>query len=126
MTTPLLTFDPGGPNELVLDTLQRMGHAEPRRVGRRRYTLLGRERSTIRAELMVVPLVLSHVDATALASLRTMFADGAQVNVVGPLLNNGSDTIVCSGELTDEMEQGTTEWIPTLTLHEVRNAGTSL
>lgn len=123
---PLLTFDPGGPNELTLDTLQRMGHAEPRRVGRKRYTLLGRERSTIKAELMVAPLVLSHVDATALAALRTMFANGAQVNVTGDLLNNGGDTIVCAGDLSDEMEQGTTEWIPTLTLREVRNAGTSL
>lgn len=114
----LLTVDVGGPNETVLP-FAKAGHAEPRTVGKRRYAFAGNERSMIRSEPMVIPLVGANLPAATVATLRSIFALGAKVLCAGDVFNNGGVAIYCSGELADEMEQGNTFWIPTLTLHEV-------
>lgn len=107
---------------------QKAGHAEPRQVGKRRYSFYGRERSMIRAELQVVPLILSLMSPADAAAIRTMFAKGAQVPCEGDVFNNANATITCSGEITDEATPGLLfagePWVLNLTLYEVANAGT--
>jgi hypothetical protein len=114
----LLTVDLGGPNETVLP-FARAGHAEPRTVGTRRFAFAGNERSMIRAEPHVIPLVGANLPAATVATLRSIFALGTQVRCSGDLFNNGGASVLCSGEIADEMEVGGTYWIPTLTLYEV-------
>jgi hypothetical protein len=113
-----LVVDVGGASETTIAVAKAV-HAEPRRVGSRRFTFAGNERSTIRAEPMVVPVVLDATVAATIATLRTLFADAAQVSCQGDVFNNASTVIACSGELTDEMEVGGARWIATLTLYEV-------
>lgn len=129
--TDILTLDTTGVPFLV--AVQRAGHAEPRVVGSRWYTFFGAERSGERAELMNVPLVLVHteelpLDETIVAAVRALFAAGRQVMCNGVVFNNGAVDILCSGEVTDDMEPGTNPetWIVNLTLSEVANVGTSL
>jgi hypothetical protein len=133
MTVPpsILTLDTTGTPFIV--AVQKAGHAEPRDVGSKWYTFYGAERSGIHAQLMNVPLVLVHtqdlpLDATIIAAVRALFALGAQRYCNGEVFNNGLTDILCSGELTDDMEPGTSPetWIVNLTLSEVENAGTSL
>lgn len=114
----LLIVDLGGANETVVP-FARAGHAEPRTVGTRRYAFAGNERSMIRAEPHVIPLVGANLPAATVATLRSIFALGTQVRCSGDLFNNGGVSVLCSGEITDEMEVGGTYWIPTLTLFEV-------
>lgn len=114
----LLTVDVGGANEMVV-RLTQAGHAEPRPVGKRRYAFAGNERSMIRRELHVVPLSLFNVPAATIATIRTLFANGAHVDCEGDVFNNSSATVTCAGDITDEMEQGGTYWAATLTLREV-------
>lgn len=123
----LLTLDVGGANEMDV-RVSSAGHAEPRVVGSRRYTFNGSERSTIRAELLVVPLVLYPESATDARTIRTMFALGAQVWCNGDVFNNGLVDVLCSGEITDELIPGLAisddPWTVSLTLYEVENDGT--
>jgi hypothetical protein len=116
----ILTLDDGGPNEMDVD-VQKAGHAEPRTVGARVYALAGNERSWIRRELMVVPVILSNAPPADVALIRAMFARGGQVMCSGDVFNNSGTPVQCSGEITDEMEVGTTDkyWITNLTLSEV-------
>jgi hypothetical protein len=115
----LLTVDVGGANETTV-RFARAGHAEPRSVGTRRYAFAGNERSMMRAESHVVPLVgAGDYLAADVATLRSIFALGAAVLCSGDVFNNGSLPIYCMGELADEMEVGGTRWIPTLTLTQV-------
>ena len=123
-----LTLDVGG-LDLTPD-VQSAGHAEPRTVGARVYTFTGNERSLIRAELMTVPVVLVNLQSTAARTIREMFANGNAVPCDGDVFNNGGAEVLCSGEITDEAEQGGTEgeelyWVLSLTLTEVSNAGTA-
>jgi hypothetical protein len=122
----LLTVDVGG--AAITLRCQKAGHAEPREVGKRRYSFYGRERSMIRAELQVVPLILYLMSPTAAAAIRTLFANGAQVVCEGDVFNNANANITCSGEITDEAEPGLLfsdePWVLNLTLYEVENAGT--
>jgi hypothetical protein len=127
----ILTIDTTGtPFDVAV---QRSGHAEPREVGSKWITFFGNERSGIRAELMNVPLVLVHTEDLPLTidvvlALRTLFGVGKQVMCNGVVFNNGLVDILCSGEVTDDMEPGVSPatWIVNLTLSEVANAGTSL
>jgi hypothetical protein len=114
----LLTVDVGGASETII-AFQRAGHAEPRTVGARRYAFAGNERSMIRAEPFIVPVLLANLAASTTRTLRTLFAEQAQVVCAGDVFNNGGVPVLCSGEITDEMEVGGAYWIPTLTLRQV-------
>jgi hypothetical protein len=127
----ILTIDTTG-TPITL-AVQKAGHAEPRQVGARWYTFSGKEKRSIRAELMVVPVIIVHTadfptDQTTMAAIRALFALGATVYCNGVVFNNGLVDVLCSGEITDEMEVGTSpaNWIANLTLTEVENVGTSL
>lgn len=113
-----LVVDVGGPNELTL-ACQQGGHAEPRRLGGRRYGFLGNERSMIRAEYHTVPVVLTNIPAATIATVRDLFADGATVDCQGDVFNNAGAVVPCLGVLTEEMEVGGPYWTGTLTLSEV-------
>lgn len=119
----------GGPFDV---RVQKAGHAEPRRVGSRFYTFFGTEKRTVRAELMVVPVILSNMDVadtanpTTTKAIRDCFADGAARFCNGVVFNNALTDILCSAEITDEMEVGGPNWILSATLYEVENTGTSL
>lgn len=121
--------DAGGP---FVVACQQAGHAEPRQVGSRFYTFYGTEKRTIRAELMVVPVLLSNLDVagtanpTTTAAIRACFALGNAVLCAGEVFNNGLADVLCSAEITDEMEVGGPNWVLSLTLTEVENTGTSL
>jgi hypothetical protein len=115
----LLTVDVGGANETTI-RFARAGHAEPKSVGTRRYAFAGNERSMMRGESHVIPLVLAgDYLAADVATLRSLFALGAEVVCSGDVFNNGGAAVTCMGELSDEMEVGGTRWIPTLTLTQV-------
>lgn len=124
----LLTLDVGGADEMAV-RVTKAGHAEPREVGSpRRVTFNGRLRSTQRAALMNVPLILYPQSATDAATVRAMFAGAAQVWCNGEVFNNGLVDILCSGEITDELIPGLLiaddPWVLNLTLTEVENDGT--
>jgi hypothetical protein len=122
----LLTVDVGGANETVV-RFSRAGHAEPRTVGARRFAFAGNERSMIRAEPHIIPLVgAGDTLAATVATLRSIFVLGAAVYCAGDVFNNGGVSVLCSGELTDEMEVGGSRWIPTLTLTQVTSAAGGL
>lgn len=119
----------GGPFDV---RVQKAGHAAPRYVGSRFYTFFGVEKRTIRAELMVVPVILSNLDVTGTANptttkaIRDCFALGNAVFCNGVVFNNGLVDLLCSADITDEMEVGGPNWILSATLYEVENVGTSL
>lgn len=124
----ILTLDVGG--LALTPAVSSAGHAEPREAGGRRYTFFGGERSMIRAELMVVAVVLVNLQSTAAKAIRDLFALGAQVPCAGDVFNNAGTTVQCSGEITDEAETGGEDgeepyWVLALTLTEVSNAGTA-
>jgi hypothetical protein len=126
----ILTIDVGGALEMDVDC-ERAGHAEPRPVGGRRYAINGRERSTIKEELQVVPVVIRNLTQLDVRAVRALYANGAHVVHNGEVFNNGLEDIVCSGEVTDEAEQGTEGgddlyWILSVTLSQVRSASTVL
>lgn len=129
----ILTIDTtglaGGPFDLMV---QQAAHEEPRRVGSRWYTFDGTEKRSIRAELMVLSVVLSNLDVTntanpvTTAAIRACFALANAVYCNGVVFNNGLVDVLCSAEITDEMEVGGPNWILSATLYEVENTGTSL
>jgi hypothetical protein len=124
----LLTLDVGGANEMDVRVTS-SGHAEPRAVGSpRRVTFNGRLRSTQRAALMKVPVILYPSSAADAATIRTMFANGGQVWCNGEVFNNGLVDVLCSAEMTDELTPGLLisddPWVVNLTLNEVENDGT--
>ena len=123
----LLTLDVGGLGLVV--RVQSAGHAEPREVGTRVYTFFGGERSMIRAELMVVAVVLWRLTPADAKAIRDLFAFGAAAPCAGDVFNNAGATVTCSGEITDEARPGLffagAPWTIALTLTEVSNAGTA-
>lgn len=129
----ILTLDTtglaGGP---FVVAVQKAGHAEPRQVGSRFYTFFGTEKRTIRAELMVLPVILSNADVTGTANptttaaIRACFANGNAVFCAGVAFNNALADVLCSAEITDAMEVGGQNWVLSATLYEVENTGTSL
>lgn len=129
----ILTLDTtglaGGPFDV---RVQKAGHAEPRQVGSRFYTFFGTEKRTIRSELMVLPVILSNIDVAGTANpvttaaIRACFADANPVFCAGVVFNNALADVLCSAEITDEMEVGGPNWILSATLYEVENTGTSL
>ena len=121
----LLTIDVGGANEQAV-AYRRAGHAEPRTVGSRRYAFAGNERSMIRAEPFVFPVQLVPLPAATMATIRSVFADGAEVECSGDVFNNGNRTVTCIGTIADEMEVGGTYWNSTLTLTQVTGTTTGL
>lgn len=114
---PVLTLDVGGPNEMDVDC-ERGGHAAPRTVGARGYSASGSEFSQIRAELMVVPVVLAPLPWSQIATIRSMFARAKRVNCAGDVFNKAG-TIVCSGTITDELHTTADRGTLNLTLFEV-------
>jgi hypothetical protein len=116
---PTVTLDVGGLDLVV--PCQRAGKAPKRRVGDRSYAFAGNERSHIRAELMVIPLVFVNSTPAICSQIEQMFAMGNQVDCSGDVFNNGGATVTCSGDYTDEMEQGGGYRVPGLTLYEVEN-----
>ena len=127
----ILTLDTagdfGGP---FVVAVQKAGHAEPRPVGSRFYTFYGTEKRTLRAELMVLPVILSNADVTntanpvTTAAIRACFALGNAAFCNGVVCNNALVDVLCSAEITDEMEVGGPNWILSATLYEVENVGT--
>lgn len=114
---PVLTFDVGGPNQMNVEC-QRIGHAAPRRVGDRGYSGSGSEWSQIRDELMVVPFVTVPLPWSQIATIRSLFALAARVNCSGSGFNKPG-TIVCSGELTDELDTTGDRGVISGTLFEI-------
>jgi hypothetical protein len=126
----ILTIDVGGADEREVEC-ERAGHAEPREVGGRRYTANGRERSMIKEELQVVPVVIRNLTQLDVRAVRALYANGAHVVHNGEVFNNGLADIICSGDVTDEAEVGTEDgddlfWILSVTLSQVRSASTVL
>jgi hypothetical protein len=127
----ILTLDTagdfGGPFDVAV---QKAGHAEPRQVGSRFYTFNGNEKRTVRAELMVLPVILSNIDVTntanpvTTAAIRACFANANAVLCAGVVFNNALADVLCSAEITDEMEVGGPNWVLSATLYEVENVGT--
>jgi hypothetical protein len=121
----LLTVDVGGANETVLRLVQ-SANLERRQIGKKRYAFAGNERSMIRAEKIVWSGALLAVSASDAVTIRSLFALGAAVACEGDVFNNGNATIVCLGEITDEMEVGGPYWNLALTLREVDGAATDV
>jgi len=119
----VLTVDVGG-TPLTL-ACQRGGHAAPRRVGNK-HTGQGAEESSVRAELMVVPVVTAPILSATYATLKAMFALGAQKTCQGDLFNNNGYYIVCSAKITGELRETADSWIVSFTLYEVGNALTGV
>lgn len=129
----ILTLDTAGDFGGPFDVrCQKAGHAEPRQVGSRWYTFSGNEKRSVRSELMVLPVILSNLDVTGTANptttaaIRDCFALGNAVLCNGVVFNNALADVLCSAEITDEMEVGGPNWVLSLTLYEVENTGTSL
>jgi hypothetical protein len=119
----VLTVDVGGANETTLQ-LQRGGHAAPRRVGGLTEGLAGSEESAVIAELMVVPFVTVPLDFATAKTVRDLFALGAQVNCAGDVFDKPG-TIVCSADITDEVDP-TARWFTLSgTLYECENDDTT-
>lgn len=113
-----ITLDYGGAN--LSYECQMAGHAEPRRAGSKQSSFAQRLTSSVRGEFMVVPLVLQRVTPTQAAAIRALFALGAQVPCRGDVfLNGGATTVVCSGKISDELDQTAAWWTINLTLYEV-------
>ena len=119
----VLTVDVGG-TPLTL-ACQRGGHAPPRRVGNV-HTGQGPEESSVRAELMVVPIVTVPIPNATYATLKALFALGAQRTCQGDIFNNDGNYIICSGKITGEFRETADTWIVNLTLFEVGNAITDV
>jgi hypothetical protein len=99
---------------------QRGGHAAPRRAGGFSESFSGGLTSAIRAELMVVPVVLSKLSPANVATIRTLFANGAQVPCRGDVFNvAGVLTVTCSATITDEFHPAGPWFEGSLTLYEV-------
>jgi hypothetical protein len=118
----VLTLDVGGLDLPV--GCQRGGHAAPDVIGSVRRSFSGVARSSVRAELMNVPVVLVHLDKDTARTIREMFAKGNQIVCNGEVFNNQLQDITVWGEITDEMIQGGTWWELSMVLHEVENADT--
>lgn len=122
--TDTLVIDPSGINLAVF--CQRAGKAEKRKVGAISLSYSGEERSHIRAELDVIPLVLLNTTPAICRTIEETFALGAQVETAGTCWNrddDGTTVIVAAGDYTDDMEQGGTWRVPGITLREVRRSG---
>jgi hypothetical protein len=116
----ILTLGVGGANISV--QCQRGGHAAPRAVGSVPSSFAGGLTSSVRVELMVVPVVLTYLTATEAVAIRDLFACGAQVDCQGDIFNNGNAVVTCSGTYTDELLQNANWWQCSLTLYEVGTA----
>lgn len=119
----VLTVDVGGANETTLE-LQRGGHASPRRVGGLTQGFAGSEESAIIAELMVVPFVTVPLDFVTAKTVRDLFALGAQVNCSGDVFDKPG-TIVCSADITDEVDPTAAWFTLSGTLYECDSAATT-
>lgn len=115
---PTLRIDVGGASQMDL-ACQKAGHAAPRLVGARGLSASGAEHSQIRAEAMVVPVVLAPLPTATVATIRSLFALGARVSCAGDVFNNGGATLACSGTITDELHETADRWTTNLTLHDV-------
>jgi hypothetical protein len=119
---PTLTIDVGGGSQMDL-YCEKAGHAAPRRVGSKGFSASGSEHSQIRAEPMVVPVILAPLPTATIATIRGLFALGAHVACRGDVFNNANATTVCSGTITDELHITGDRWTANLTLYEI---GTTL
>jgi hypothetical protein len=117
----VLTLDVGGAN--IQPPCQKGGHAAPRKTGDRGFQFSGGEVNGIRAENMIVPVILFPRTFAQAVAIRALFALGAQVPCAGDVFNNGGATIVCSGTITDELDETDAWWTINLTLFEI---GTTL
>lgn len=113
----ILVVDVGGTNLSL--SCQKGGHAAPRTVGTKPVGFAGEETSSIRQELMVVPVVLTELTPTIYATLKALFATGKQVACSGDVFNNGNATVTCSGILSDEFLPAGPWFVANLTLYEV-------
>jgi hypothetical protein len=114
----VLTIDVGGANEMSVDC-QRAGHTTPRRVGQKQSPGSGSELPyQIRAEFMVVPVVLTRLPNATVAILRDLFSLGRQVNCAGDVFVNGGGTAKWSGKITDELAVTADETTVSMTLFE--------
>lgn len=68
---------------------------------------------------MVVPVILVDLSPSEVATVRALFAMGAQVDCSGDVFNNGSATVVCSATFSDEFEPAGPWFGLSLTLYEV-------
>lgn len=124
--TDTLVIDPNGLNLIV--PCQRAGKAQKRLVGGVSIAFAGNERSHIRAELDVLPILFVNSTPVICRLIEQVFALGNQVECAGTVFNRddaGTTIVVCAGDYTDDMEQGGTWRVPGITLREVENAQTS-
>jgi hypothetical protein len=120
----VLTFDVGGAALSV--ACERAGHAAPRLVGGGRgFAFAGRESSGTRGQAMVVPVVLAPLPSATVATIRAMFALGAQVPCAGDVFNNGGGTALWSADITDELHETADRWTMSMTLYEIAPSATS-
>jgi hypothetical protein len=101
---------------------QRGGHAQPRRAGQPQTSYAGRLTHPVRAELMVVPVVLVKLSPAQVFTIRALFANGNQVTCSGDVFNNAGASIVCSGEIVDDFHPAGPWFEVSLTLYEIGTA----
>lgn len=117
MPTLTLNYGTGSP---ITVACQKAGQAQPRRVGGKTNGFGGAEDSDIRAELMVVPLILAPKSLTEAAAIRALVALGAQFPCRGDVfLNGGATTVICSGKVSDELDPTASRVALNLTLFEI-------
>jgi hypothetical protein len=120
----ILTLDVGGAALSV--NCERAGHAAPRLVGGGPvYAFSGTETSGTRAQAMVVPVVLERLPSATVATIRDMFALGAQIPCAGDVFNNGGGTSDWCAEITDELHETADLWTISMTLYEVEPSAVS-
>jgi hypothetical protein len=120
----VLTLDVGGAALSV--NCERAGHAASRLVGGGRvFAFSGAESPGTRGEAMVVPVVLAPLPSATVATIRAMFALGAQVPCAGDVFNNGGGTSDWCATITDELHETADRWTVSMTLYEVEPSAVS-
>lgn len=67
---------------------QRIGKAAYRYVGSKSYSFQGAERSSIRGQARIIPVLVSYVDTATEASIQAAIYNGAQIACSGDILGN--------------------------------------
>lgn len=84
---------------------QRAGKGAPVLIGAKSRAFAGNERSSIRGQKRVIPILTSPIDTATEAAIQTLIANGAQFPCSGDILTNVST--ICSVDCTaSDMIQG--------------------
>lgn len=100
-------------------TCQRAGKASPRFVGSKSLSFSGRERTSIRGQAKVIPIVASYVSTADEAAIQAAVMNGVQIPCSGDILGN-LQTLCSISDVTSNMVPGLVDfWEMSFTLSEV-------